>query len=125
MTSVKEQLEARAAAWIEQERDQIALLHEWETLHAMYWLWSEGAKREGYSKNLEEFVKACKLAVGQTRINHLICQRDYCTKCGVTFKVENLSLCRCGNLYCYKCIGSRGVNPNGNRSCSCGGEIVG
>ncbi len=63
MTSVKEQLEARAAAWIEQERDRIALLHEWETLHAMYWLWSEGAKREGYSKNLKEFVKACKLAV--------------------------------------------------------------
>ncbi|HIK13662.1 MAG TPA: hypothetical protein IGS52_25950 [Oscillatoriaceae cyanobacterium M33_DOE_052] len=125
MTSVKEQIEAEAKDWIDRRRDQKMLLNPWATLHAICWVGSDGAKKEGYSENLAEFVAASKLAVGMNKIDQMLNQRDHCSYCGTRFRVENLSLCRCGNVYCYKCIWNLGIHPNGNRACYCGGEVVG
>ena len=124
MKSAKEQLEEKANNWIEQGKSKAALLDNWQALWAICWLLSPGAKNEQYSENLAEFIKASKELLG-SRWDDMLRERDYCNSCGESYKIENLSLCCCGSVYCYRCLGELGIHANGNRLCRCGSEVVG
>lgn len=129
MKSMKEKLEAAAASWaswVEQGRGSKGLLDNRTFLAAQCWLYSPGAKHDGYSQEVADFVAATRAAIGgDMGWSKLLRQRDYCDRCGERYRVENLAICcTCHTLYCYRC-GSRSRHPNGNQRCSCGGEIVG
>ncbi|MBW4493406.1 MAG: hypothetical protein KME26_10045 [Oscillatoria princeps RMCB-10] len=124
MTSVKEQLEADAAAWVAQGRGGAGLLDSWKTLHAQCWLLSDGAKHDGCSADVTDFVGACRAAMNPGW-DAILSRRENCSGCYTRFRIENLSVCRCGGVYCYHCVGDLGAHANGNRCCSCGGEVVG
>lgn len=125
--TTKSDLEAKALAWKESGQESRALLSGWSFLGAYCWQWSAGAKQEGVSADLQEYLQACfQQNGGSDGWDTLLRQRDACDRCGETYRVENLSICtRCNSSYCYRCAPIGGLSANGNRACGCGGEVVG
>lgn len=121
----REKLEQRASQWIESGQDKDKLLGGWSFIKARLWTFTPGAKKEGYSREVAQLVDASFNEYGQDRWDGLFTSKDYCYSCGDRYSEENLSLCtNCDLVYCPKCPQTPS-HPNGNRSCRCGGEIVG
>jgi hypothetical protein len=96
------------------------------------WMRSDGGKQDGASELLLRYHAAAQenlnRRLGADWYETLMRTRDYCSECGETFRIENLSFCtHCTALfgYCHSSIGGRAAN--GNPKCPrCGvGEIVG
>jgi hypothetical protein len=105
---------------------ELLVRNEYELLAMRCWLQSQGA--QGVEEVVEEFRDACVKNYEMDFPNwwkSLLSRREYCDRCGETYKIENLSICTgCMGTYCYKCIDNNHA-PNGNRQHGCGGEIVG
>ena len=124
---MKEKLATDSLLWKKNGCTDLGLLNTKELFAAKCWLMSKGAKYEGYSQEMIDFVNASSKALGEEgNWDFILRQRAYCSGCGERYKLENLSVCcSCYNFDCYRCTGDYGVHTNGNLRCSCGGEIVG
>ena len=95
------------------------------------WVASSGAKQDGVSERLQRYCETIVATLdGQDPdwYDDFLRIRDYCSICGESFRIENLSLCtHCQTSlgYCHQFIGGKAAN--GNIKCpSCEkGEIVG
>ena len=95
------------------------------------WLDSEGAEKDGVSEPLRNYYRAAAqllLQQDEDWWDNLLRVRDTCSRCGETFRVENLSFCtHCDALlgYCHARTGVKAAN--GNPACPIckDGEIVG
>ena len=121
----RENLEQRAKEWVESGRSEDKLLGGWTFIKARLWTFTPGANKEGYSKEVSELIEASFDKYGRDSWDDIFTGKDYCYSCGDRYSEENLSLCtNCTLVYCPKCPKNL-HHPNGNRSCSCGGEIIG
>jgi hypothetical protein len=95
------------------------------------WLHSDGATKDGVSERLREYYWAAAQVLREKDEDwwdDLLSDRDSCSMCGETFRVENLSFCtHCTALlgYCHALTGGKAAN--GNPACPVckNGEIVG
>jgi hypothetical protein len=126
MTTTKSYLEDKALAWKESGKETRTLLTGWYFFSAYCWQSSAGAKQEGMSSELQEYLDACfQENGGSDGWSTLLRQRDSCDRCGEGYHLENLSVCtHCNTFYCYRCSPIDSYT-NGNRACGCGGEVVG
>ncbi len=118
MPKFRERFEAKMTEWINSSKSETAVFpFEYDRLRAFLWSHSEARKAEEFSENITRFGSANFRALGDDKYNEMLRIREGCRCCGVTYKLENLSLCvECENSYCYRCV---------SNSCSCGGELVG
>jgi hypothetical protein len=122
--------EEEAAKWESSGELQWAGKNEYALVKLLCWLNSTGAKKNGVSERLMRYAAAAKArfdGLGYDWYGDLLRQRDYCSGCGETFRVENLSLCtHCDAMLGYCCSNGKRL-PNGNQLCPrCDeGEIVG
>jgi len=124
----------RAAAWHEAGRPADLLETSVRQLVNMrLWLYSDGAKYENKQHEISEtfldFVvdsANAELARDPYWLDRKMKERDYCERCASSWLNSNLSLCTdCYAAFCMDCSGLRDYHENGNRRCSCGGELVG
>ncbi len=95
------------------------------------WLDSNGAKAEGVSERLQHYYAAAEAKFEESApewYDKFLRTKDWCSICGETYRLENLSLCtHCDVLlgYCHTEYGNK--TANGNPKCpTCkSGEIVG
>ena len=127
MSTFKERLNTALTRWIESGKSSTELFAtEYERMRVYLWVFSPGAKKEEVGEDLIEFGRANRQAIGNENYDRMLRKREYCSLCGETYKLENLSICvNCDNLFCYRCTGQYGTASNGNRRCSCGEELVG
>jgi hypothetical protein len=95
------------------------------------WVGSAGAKHDGVSPRLQAYLETLRGALSARNrdwYDVLLAQRDYCDRCGETYRYENVSFCtRCSTTFA-PCHRPSAVElPNGNLECpDCHrGEIVG
>src|SRR5438105_340949 len=131
MSSAAEQYEALADDW------EAAGFHTPEDpsfgqVSRMYlWIHSDGAKRQGVSERLRQYVGALQATLEKKYPGWYDAQfddHDSCKICGERYRWENLSMCtQCSAAICPSHRASGGHAPNGNYQCpACGaGEIVG
>ncbi len=127
MVNFREQIKLAFKRWQEHDKDEAYLFSSnYDRMLVYLWCYSDGAKKEGVSAEIAEFASANMKAIGDRNYDRMLRDRDYCSSCGETYRLENLSICiDCRNVYCYRCRGRYGVCANGNPSCSCGGDLVG
>jgi len=126
--SMQLQLEAKAQAWIEAGQDPNLLPQGLELFRVICWSGSiGGAHSTDKSADLEAYLQASKdNGGGAEGWASMLRQREYCSECSETYRLENLSVCtKCQCLTCYRCTRPFGVHDNGNSRCECGGELVG
>ncbi len=125
--SVKERFEAAAAKWVASGRSKAKLqTHDWALLQLVCWNHSPGAKKEGVSDTLADYIAASRALKPDGWYDFMLSAKDSCTRCGETYRVENLQFCTdCEGTYCYQCVGAYPKGENGNPQHGCGGEIVG
>lgn len=125
-----ERYEAEARAWAEAGRptpdDGL-----WRTALLYLWVNSQGAKRQGVSARLAEYLAARRAALDARYpgwYDGLFDERDFCAECGERYRLENLAICTdCGARFCFRHRSGGGPAPNGNDRCArCAmGELVG
>lgn len=128
MGSMKESLEKYATDWTSKGCGDDGLLGEWELFCAKCWIYSDGAKESLYSVMVEDLIEMSEKKMPDNWWDHYLYQKTHCQSCGMAYKVENLAVCTgCYLLRCHKCSFDETIplHPNGNKACSCGGEIVG
>lgn len=122
---MKEKLEKYATNWASKGCGDDGLLGEWQLFCTKCWLFSTGAKEDLYSEMVTDLIEMSEKRMSDTWWDHFLYQRESCLYCGMTYKVENLTVCTdCHYLRCHRCIysnESRPSHPNGNKACSCGG----
>lgn len=125
--TMKQWIEAEAEVWENGGSRDEDLLGVWDVTVASSWRISRGGGHEGLSQRANAFVqKSFDTLKGW--YNGLLSTRDWCSRCGESYRIENLSLCtHCDRLRCYRCQDDLATHDNGNRRCTCqwGGEIVG
>lgn len=116
--------EALAESWAARDRPAAVLLQGTRLMVLQCWCHSAGAKKEGVSDRLREFLQAGVAAQPAGWLDELLDDRGFCSNCGERYRLENLGVCTaCLSTYCHRC--ETGVAANGNKACTCGGEIVG
>lgn len=129
MESMKEKLEKYATSWASKGCGDDGLLTGWKLFSAKCWLYSEGAKESVYSERVKDLIETSEKNMPDGWWDRFLNKRESCLYCGMTYKIENLTVCtNCHYLICHRCTysnESRPSHPNGNKACSCGGEIVG
>ncbi|MEA5567630.1 hypothetical protein [Anabaena sp. UHCC 0399] len=127
MANFRERIKTAAQRWKDSAKSDTELFSkDYDRMLVFLWCHSRGGKTEGYSDDIAEFAQANKAAIGDDNYNKMLRTREYCDGCGERYKLENLSICvECCNLYCYRCVGQRGISSNGNYRCSCSGDLVG
>ena len=125
--SMCSKLETNAKLWMESGQDVSHLAKSWQFFQLYCWVVSPGGKQTEKSPTLEAYIAACHDENGgSSGWGSMLRERQYCDRCGERYRLENLSVCTgCGNLTCYRCPPRGGKHENGNRLCSCGGEVVG
>lgn len=124
---MKQWIEAEAEIWESGGFRDEDLLGIWDVTVAANWEASAGGKRDGLSENASAFVKKSFDTLKGWYLG-LLDSRDYCSRCGERYLVENLTLCtHCDRLRCYRCKEDLATHENGNLRCTCkwGGELVG
>ena len=118
MSTFRERFETRMNQWINSSKSETAVFTlDEERMYAYLWSLSKARKTEEFSEEIISFGKANIQALGNAQYDKMLRTREYCSGCGETYKLENLSICiECRNGYCYRCIRGR---------CFCGGELVG
>lgn len=86
----------------------------------------EYAKRPGADPLMGEYLAAGEAQQSAGWFDAVLSQREYCSRCGTRYRIENLSICtRCNALHCYECVSRCEHGEAGQRFCRCGGELVG
>jgi hypothetical protein len=121
--------EPMAAKWEQQGRpDDLLPSNSWQLLALVCWIQSKGAQAQGVSAALSAFHAASVShfeAIVPGWFEEILSQREFCERCGETYRIENLGLCsQCMWVCCAYC---RPLEKalNGNQAHWCGGEIVG
>ena len=119
-------LELAAWRWRLAGRADERLPHSWSYYCLVCWnhtttvLEPRGATLRAYiaaARAIPENVAAYETILGR---------RDQCERCGSTYRMENLSTCmHCRASWCPECREHRHRHVNGNRMCTCGGELDG
>ena len=121
-----QRFESLAREWTNSGRPAARLLGGYSLIALQCWMHSLGGKSDGASETLKEYAKASNAAQRVDWIDAYLADRESCRECGESYRFENVRLCtHCSNTYCYRCAADRPVAPNGNYTCSCGGELVG
>ena len=129
--SATQMFEEEARRWEETGKIQSGSANVYGLTRLRCWLHSKGAAADGVSERLKRYYQAAEIALARRDpdwYDDLLATRDYCSLCGETYRIENLSLCtHCDSLvgYCHQLTG--GTSPNGNPKCPVceDGEIVG
>lgn len=121
--------EAAASRWEADGRPATHLPTGYAFLRLTCWDNTTG-EREARSDTLRAWIAAARsLDVNIAGYNALLRERDYCSGCHEgTYRLENLAICvHCPAVWCFACSDglARTRHANGNRVCTCGGEIVG
>jgi hypothetical protein len=118
--------EALAKEWHAQARLEPLLLSGYDLIRLRCWSYSAGAKSEGVSATLRDFVRESNAAQPEDWLDDYLYDRETCSTCGEGYRLENMRLCtHCSRMYCYRCPPKPAKAPNGNDACPCGGELVG
>jgi ribosomal protein S27AE len=124
--SARQHFESIARRWSTAGKPNSMLVDGYRLIALRGWTYSPGGKTEGVSEELAAFVRASEAAQPEKWLDAYLSQRETCSRCGESYRFENVSLCtHCHRTYCYKCASSSARAPNGNATCSCGGELVG
>jgi hypothetical protein len=132
--SVRTRYEKRAAAWDRAGRPAGLLETSVQELFKMHcWLVSDGAKYECKQEEISEAFLDFAVDSMNAELDRDVYwfdrkmkERGHCEICASRWMHDNLGLCTdCGALYCIDCVSRYSYHENGNRRCSCGGEIVG
>lgn len=91
MASMKEKLEELAHNWILKGCGDDGLMSQWDLFCAMCWSCSNGAKHDGYSQAVADLIDKSKERCGPGWWDHYLYNRDYCSRCGMRYKLENLT----------------------------------
>jgi hypothetical protein len=123
----RERYESSAAAWHEGGRPASSLPGGYRLIALRCWAHSSGARNEGFSSVLQEFLDAANAAQRRDWLDAYFAEQEFCRGCGESYRFENVSFCTaCGRTYCYRCKGDQPLAANGNTACACGdGEVVG
>ncbi|NJM21807.1 MAG: hypothetical protein HC836_39840 [Richelia sp. RM2_1_2] len=118
MTKFQKRFNAKMKEWYDSDKSITNLFTtEYQRMLAYLWAFSEARKSEENISEIKEFGSANRKAIGDSNYDNLLRTRDYCCRCGETYRLENLSICvECDNLFCYRC---------NRRICGCSGEVVG
>jgi hypothetical protein len=125
--TAKERYEARAQQWAADGRTAKGLSDGYALIALRSWAWSAGAKSEGVSDLLQEFIRASEAVQRSNWLDAYFDDRESCSGCGESYRFENVAQCTaCSRMHCYKCSSGLVRAANGNTACSCGnGELVG
>ena len=115
-----EQFSQGARLWVEGGQSPMRLLANPYTLMALRcWAGSDGARRQGVPPALRGWLHASQQAMDREQpgwYDRLLAQREHCSCCGQTYRVENLAICTgCSALVCHRC-GGNGRAANGNEA---------
>jgi hypothetical protein len=125
MKSAKQKYEELAQKYFDTNDPQY-LLKGWGLATAVWWSYGKGAKHDGISETVKNYLEVCQRGLYERWIDAYIDERDNCSLCGESYRVDNMSVCtHCFSFYCWRCVGRRETHPNGNYACGCGGELVG
>lgn len=126
--SAHSSFEALADTWNSNGRPPSSLTNGLPLLSLIFWESSIGAKADGISESLRDFLNASLAEQPPNWYMDRLNERhlNSCKHCDESYRLENLMLCTyCYQTYCYRCKGDNPKLKNGNRSCLCGGELVG
>jgi hypothetical protein len=108
--------------------DAVLLTGEYQLMALHCWRTSSGASNDRVDSGVTDYYMASKKAKNARSpgwYGRLLAQRESCSRCNGTFKVENMSVCTaCTRLICPQCVPFQTAR-NGNPLHSCGGEVVG
>lgn len=114
-----------AQAWAAKGRGEEGLLADVSLVALRCWHW-DYAKRPDADPLLGEYLAACEARQPAGWFDAVLARREYCSRCGIRYRIENLSICtRCDALHCYECVGKCDADEAGRRHCRCGGVLAG
>jgi hypothetical protein len=129
--SASRRFEDEAARWEETGQLQGCGRNQYSFLKLSSWLISPGAKVDGVSERLQRYYEAAEESFkswGPRWYDEFLATRDWCSECGESYRLENLSLCtHCQALlgYCHQLSGGKAANGNPRCPRCEQGEIVG
>ena len=121
-TPLRQRLLAASRGWMEADRDARRLLTGTAFFLAQCWLNSSGAWRPGspgFDRTIFDYLAASREALGGDAAWHaLLAQKEFCSRCGLRYSLENLAICAdCLQYVCPSCTPAH--------QSSCPGELVG
>ena len=127
-TSIR--FEQDAEKWDEAGRPIKEPFDAWYIVTLNCWAGSDGAKKEGVSPRLKDYLAALMTQLEREQPNwfdDLFDDREYCKTCGTSWRSENVSFCTSCSATYSPCHMPEVYVSNGNRECpACKrGEIVG
>jgi hypothetical protein len=129
--SAAHRFEDEAARWEETGELQWCGRNEYAFVKLGSWLISKGARIDGVSERLKRYYAAAEARFdkwGSDWYDKFLATRDWCSVCGESYRLENLSLCtHCDSLfgYCHQLTGGKAANGNPKCPRCQDGEIVG
>jgi len=123
---MRERLLAYVYYWQINGKGSHGLLRDQDYLKTTCWLATHAGSELKALPEVAEFMAACRDAYGGESYERYLRQRDRCTVCGESYKVENVSYCvECHMRYCARCRGDIQRDGHGGYLCDCGGQVVG
>ena len=88
--------EEEARRWDESGRPVLARPDPIHAMKLYCWTGSAGAKHDGVSERLSAYLRALRDELARTDphwYDALLSQKDYCDRCGESWRYENVSFC--------------------------------
>ena len=131
MSPASMQFEEAANKWAEAGRPRPEAPEPYEVMRLYCWSGSAGGRKDGLSDALKAHLQALRSELERQDpgwYDRLLSSKDYCDRCGESYRLENVSICTyCSTTFAPCHPPHADYWENGNRQCpSCRkGEIVG